>query len=100
MVRFMLCKCIQILAQVSEGDFLLRSSIVSQTVAAWSPGVTWTLSNGDYAAYYAIQSPSASNIISETALYSIMKNVSSNGAISNLPQIISALGCEYYIQGI
>lgn len=62
-------------------------SIVSQIVAAWSPGVNWVFNYGygDSANYYAIQfegTPAESTEVSETALYygTESQNVSS-GAI-------------------
>ena len=77
----MLCRCIQILAQVSE--VLSSSSIVFQIIAAWLPGVSWMLTNNDRTnpAYYEIQSRIYDGS-PHSALISAMKDtVSSNDAI-------------------
>ena len=101
----MLCRCIRILAHVSGVEYYYSCSIVSQIVAAWSPGVTWfsTSDDSNNVIYHTIQlgSSMVSNEIStQTGLYFAMENVSSNGAICNLPFIIGDLEYECYIQDI
>lgn len=82
---------------------LCSCSIVSQIVTAWPPGAYWSLNGVDSSdfTYYAIQLQNSTvSDVAEVVLYSAMENVSSNGAICNLPHIIGDLECEWYIQGI
>ena len=85
----------------------MLAPFVPQIVAVWLPGVTWDTGltwHGDDpigVIVHAIhrQSPTVST---QTALYSAMELVSSNGAICNLPFMIGdpGCGCECYIQDI